>query len=104
MTYILNVEYLKTQKSADSELIKALARYEGVLPLQLYYAFNPYRDEWGIPQYIRDCLYEIHGNNWVEHGRYGAFIIPGESWGECEDRLSKMLLDEINLPILIEVR
>lgn len=102
MSYKLNVEYLKTQKTMDSELIKALSEYKGVLPFQLYHAFNPSLDVWGVPQYIRDYLYEIHGDNWVEHGRYEAFKLPGESFEDCEDRLTKQLLDEIKLPILLK--
>lgn len=102
--YRLNVEYLETQKSMDSELTTALAEYEGVLPLQLYHVYNPHRDSWGMPKHVREFIHEIHGDKWLEHGRLGAFILPGESWDECEDRLSKMLLDEINLPILIEER
>lgn len=104
MSYKLNVEYLQTQKEIDSELTTALAEYDGVLPLLLYHVYNPYHDSLGMPNHVREFIHKIHGDKWVEHGRYEAFKLPGESWVDCEDRLSKVLLDEINLPILIEVK
>lgn len=102
--YEFNTDYFKENLSnQDSELVKALLDYDGVLPCQLSYPLNIYINPLNLP---RDVLYKIrekHDQKLIEHSRYEAFKLPGESFGECDDRLIKELLDVTGLPIFEEV-
>ena len=102
--YKLNIDYFKeNMNDRDSDLVKALLDYDGVLPIALDYPLNININPLNLPS---DVLYQVrdkHDVKLIENGRYEAFKLPGESFSECNARLTKELLEATGLPIFIEV-
>ncbi len=103
MSYKVNSEYLKRELvNQNSTLFQALLNYDGVLPMALYQLFNIDINPLQLPRYLCSQMNDKHGEKWIEHGRLEYYKLPGETFTECEDRLTKKLLDDTGLPIFIE--
>lgn len=101
--YEFNIDYFKENLSdSDSELVQALINYDGVLPIELDYPLNINISPLNLPHDVLYKIREKQGEKLIEHGRYELFKLPGESFGECDDRLIQELLDSVGLPIFVK--
>lgn len=103
MSYKLNSDYIKKEIiNPNGELFHSLLYYDGVLPMALYQVFNIHMNPLELPRYICSQMNAKHGERWLEHGRLESYKLPGETFTECENRLIKEMLDNIELPIFID--
>lgn len=108
LMYELDLEYIEKQinelSSTDKgEFITTLLNYDGVLPIELEQLFNPYINPLHIPQAVIIEVRAKHEDKWVEHGRYESFVLPGETFEDCNQRLIQRFVNKTGSPCFVKV-
>lgn len=97
--FLVELEHMRNGEK--SELLDALLSYDKPIPSIFNSLFNRYNNYWDVPNWVVERVLEKHEEHLIDHIRYEAFRHKGESFQECDNRLTGKFVNETGSPLFV---